>query len=230
MRLGVHIWTPSPRGTEHRLLTDSNACLGFADMSAERPGGRGGSRGRAMLRRADNVQIHFKPGMVSGKGWVTFYIGKRSFVRLGKQHKREVAATAQQQLSYPVRIVRVDQKTYWQFQNRFYWDNDDLDAAAVYALLVTRQQRQSQRIDRAQQIVAMGTSSRPMNPRGHIPDDVKHLVWTRDQGRCRSCGGATELQFDHVIPVAMGGGSGPENLQVLCGPCNRRKGASVTVR
>jgi 5-methylcytosine-specific restriction endonuclease McrA len=76
----------------------------------------------------------------------------------------------------------------------------------------------------------MGTISRPVGARGHIPDDVKHLVWTRDQGRCRNCGATAELQFDHVIPVAMGGGSGPENLQVLCGPCNRRKGASVTMR
>jgi 5-methylcytosine-specific restriction endonuclease McrA len=183
-----------------------------------------------MIRRADNVQIHFKPGWLTGRGWVTLYIGKQFHVRLGKQHKRNVAATVQQQRGHPVRVARVDQKTYWQFQDRFYWDNDDLDAAAVYALLVTRQQRQNQRIAHAQQIVAMGTPSRAPSVRGHIPDDVKHLVWTRDQGRCRHCGSTTELQFDHVIPVAMGGGSGPENLQVLCGPCNRRKGASVTLR
>ncbi|RSM87100.1 hypothetical protein DMH25_42665 [Streptomyces sp. WAC 01325] len=37
------------------------------------------------------------------------------------------------------------------------------------------------------------------------------------------------MQFDHVIPVAMGGSSGADNLQVLCGPCNRSKGAGLTM-
>ena len=76
----------------------------------------------------------------------------------------------------------------------------------------------------------MGSEVRHEAPRGAIPDDVKHLVWQRDGGACRSCGATLELQFDHVIPVSMGGASTPENLQILCGPCNRRKGASLTVR
>ncbi|MCR6491541.1 HNH endonuclease [Cellulomonas sp. P24] len=63
-----------------------------------------------------------------------------------------------------------------------------------------------------------------------MPDDVKQFVWNRDGGRCRHCGAVYELQFDHVIPVAMGGSSVPENLQVLCGPCNRSKAAGLTVR
>src|SRR5262249_38150822 len=42
------------------------------------------------------------------------------------------------------------------------------------------------------------------------------------------CGATNELQFDHVIPVALGGGSSADNLQLLCGPCNRRKGAGLT--
>ena len=41
------------------------------------------------------------------------------------------------------------------------------------------------------------------------------------------CGDAFELQFDHVIPVALGGANTVDNLQVLCGPCNRAKGADV---
>ena len=42
-------------------------------------------------------------------------------------------------------------------------------------------------------------------------------------GRCVRCGAEEDLQFDHVIPVARGGGNAPENIQVLCGPCNRAK-------
>ena len=57
---------------------------------------------------------------------------------------------------------------------------------------------------------------------------MKQFVFARDGGRCRQCGAINDLQFDHVISVALGGGSSADNLQLLCGPCNRRKGAGLT--
>jgi HNH endonuclease len=58
-----------------------------------------------------------------------------------------------------------------------------------------------------------------------IPQDVKIAVAARDGGRCRQCGSTTELHFDHVIPWSKGGANTVTNIQLLCGPCNRRKGA-----
>jgi hypothetical protein len=58
-----------------------------------------------------------------------------------------------------------------------------------------------------------------------IPQDVKIAVAARDGGRCRQCGSAVELHFDHVIPWSKGGSNTVTNIQLLCGPCNRRKGA-----
>ena len=58
-----------------------------------------------------------------------------------------------------------------------------------------------------------------------IPQDVKIAVSARDGGRCRQCGSTTDLHFDHVIPWSKGGANTVANIQLLCGPCNRRKGA-----
>jgi hypothetical protein len=60
------------------------------------------------------------------------------------------------QETYPTLLLSLDGRTYWLFQYRFYWENDDLDADQVYALLVTGQQREQRRIDRVQAMVSMG--------------------------------------------------------------------------
>lgn len=60
-----------------------------------------------------------------------------------------------------------------------------------------------------------------------IPERVRHEVWRRDEGRCVECRNQERLEFDHVIPVSRGGSSTARNLQLLCEPCNRRKGARI---
>jgi 5-methylcytosine-specific restriction endonuclease McrA len=76
-------------------------------------------------------------------------------------------------------------------------------------------------------------------PRVPIPPEVKAFVWVRDGGRCRSCRlsdsdsmalHGEHLQYDHVIPWARGGTNAKENVQLLCGPENRAKGASLNWR
>lgn len=179
-----------------------------------------------MLRRAENVSVSHQPGLFTGRGWCTLQVGKTAY-RVGKLARDEFEAMLNEQLRVPVPVGRVGERTFWWFQNRFYWDNDDLAQQEVYALLITRQQRERQRIQMAQATVAIGAAPRPTS-RIAIPDDVKQFVFARDGGRCRQCGATHELQFDHVIPVALGGGSTADNLQLLCGPCNRRKGAGLT--
>jgi 5-methylcytosine-specific restriction endonuclease McrA len=64
-----------------------------------------------------------------------------------------------------------------------------------------------------------------------IPRDVAAVVWARDRGRCNECGASpgpgVQLAFDHIIPVALGGATTVENLQVLCTPCNLKKGSRL---
>ena len=183
-----------------------------------------------MLRRAENVGLVFKPGSFSKRGWIKVVVGSRVY-KTAKVSKQEFATLMDAQRKFPVKVANINGRSYWLFQDRYHWDNDDLRSDQVHALLVTRSQRQQGRIERAQAIVAMGTTPQPQaGRRDIIGDDVKQLVWMRDGGRCRHCGSQVELQFDHVIPVALGGSSHAQNLQILCGPCNRRKSAGLTVR
>ena len=182
-----------------------------------------------MLRRAENVRLDFNPSMFGGMGRITVNVGRQFYRLPAKVHKDHWAQAWEAQRAFPVYVITVGERSLWQFQDRFYWDNDGLSADEVYALLVTRQQRERQRIERAQAIVTYGAVPRQAS-RGSIPDDLKQLVWLRDGGCCRSCGSNVELQYDHIIPVVMGGATSAENLQILCGPCNRKKGAGLTVR
>jgi|SRR5438876_2767443 len=63
--------------------------------------------------------------------------------------------------------------------------------------------------------------------RPKISEPVRHEVWRRDQGRCTKCGSRERLEFDHIVPVSMGGSSTARNLELLCENCNRQKGASL---
>ena len=55
---------------------------------------------------------------------------------------------------------------------------------------------------------------------------ARAFVLQRDGALCRACGREDTLTIDHYIPWIRGGCSHPHNLQVLCGPCNARKGSS----
>lgn len=66
------------------------------------------------------------------------------------------------------------------------------------------------------------------NPkRRTLPPQLVCEVKARDNGRCRACGSTEELQIDHIFPVSLGGSDDIDNLQVLCRPCNQRKGVHV---
>jgi hypothetical protein len=60
-----------------------------------------------------------------------------------------------------------------------------------------------------------------------IPQNIKAAVYQRDGGRCAQCGSSGYLEFDHVIPFALGGATSEGNLQLLCRRCNLAKGSKL---
>ncbi len=124
-------------------------------------------------------------------------------------------------------------RCYWWFRGRFWWEEDGLEADDVLALVLDRERRRERRLDRARAALASADGPVAGAPGGGgagrqgLRLEVKRAVWARCGGRCVECGGDSLLEFDHVIPLAMGGSDGERNLQLLCCECNRRKGASL---
>lgn len=71
---------------------------------------------------------------------------------------------------------------------------------------------------------------------------IRRAVWKRDEGRCRNCGipvrpdkrdrydnGRDLGEIDHVLALRDGGLSVPDNLQLLCLGCNRRKAGEAAI-
>jgi len=112
---------------------------------------------------------------------------------------------------------------YWMFQDAVYATEEVLSEREVLALLTEKENRARARVARAVSALELNDSAKPPTARAPISDDVKIFVWQRDAGRCVRCGSVAELEFDHIIPVSMGGSNTARNLQLLCAGCNREK-------
>ena len=54
---------------------------------------------------------------------------------------------------------------------------------------------------------------------------IRLLILEKYKYTCNHCGGRDKLEIDHIKPYFKGGSSDPSNLQVLCKPCNIKKGS-----
>ena len=57
----------------------------------------------------------------------------------------------------------------------------------------------------------------------YLPKALVHAIWQRDGGCCSLCRSKTNLNIDHVRPLALGGKTELKNLRLLCFSCNQRQ-------
>ena len=178
-----------------------------------------------MLHEAKNAQFVAAGGRLSRR--LRFVAGPVACDRSLSRRAHALAARAQAQRPVAVAAVAGDRRCYWWFRDRFWSEDDGLAEADVMALALERERRRERRLDRARATLAGDAPAAAAAARPGIPLGVKRRVWQRCGGRCVECGAADLLEFDHVIPLAMGGSGGERNLQLLCAECNRSKGAQL---
>ena len=138
--------------------------------------------------------------------------------------RRGFAAIQLEQDVRPVALFTRAGRTYWAFEQRILWEDDGLAGDDVLALVRQRERRARRTLEHAHAALAGEAAEQRRRP---IPRAVRLAVFERDSGRCVECGSSFEIQYDHVIPVALGGAGTIENLQILCAPCNQAKGAAL---
>lgn len=81
---------------------------------------------------------------------------------------------------------------------------------------------------------ANGDETSSKSPRKAVPIHVRRAVLKRDEARCQArlhdgtiCGSAVRIQFDHVVPDALGGPSTTDNGRILCAAHNREAARRV---
>ncbi|HBL15745.1 MAG TPA: hypothetical protein DD417_02995 [Elusimicrobia bacterium] len=102
---------------------------------------------------------------------------------------------------------------------------EDLFTEALEALLDDRDPDRKAAKKAARKRSSLSAAAHPASHRTRrIPQRVKDEVWRRDGGRCAfvsadgcRCGSAEWLEFDHIIPWALGGSSDDaRNVRLLC--------------
>jgi len=101
----------------------------------------------------------------------------------------------------------------------------DVEAVIARALKALIREQEKRRFAATNQ---PRTSHRRRTSKRHIPAHVRRAVWERDRGQCtfvsstgQRCPARTLLQFDHIVPVALGGQATVEGIRIRCASHNQ---------
>lgn len=136
----------------------------------------------------------------------------------------------------------VDEKSRPRRMAYFYkWQSENRDKVIGAFRKYNEAHREERReLDRKRRSTKEGKAKKAMHERarrareraGH--GSVKSLnieqMLISQKNRCAACcKKLKEFHIDHYVPIKLGGGSQPENLQALCPSCNLNKGAKCPI-
>lgn len=174
-----------------------------------------------MIRADNRAEIVRLPWTVTGAivGRYAVRAGRKTYEQ--RWTKGRIEALEATQRDEPVELLAEKRRRLWYFHNRLWWDDDGLSAEDVKALVLQRERNSGRKLASARSVMRAEQDGRPI--REPIPEELRRAVFERDGGKCVRCGEAFNIQYDHILPVAKGGATSLENLQLLCADCNRRK-------
>jgi 5-methylcytosine-specific restriction endonuclease McrA len=59
--------------------------------------------------------------------------------------------------------------------------------------------------------------------KGHFSEHTMRLIWARCERKCMRCGSTRRVEYDHIIPIFMGGSNEFENGRLRCIDCHQLK-------
>ena len=185
---------------------------------------QGSSSARQQLRQDGNADVFTDRGGIRLRRRRWFIASGTPPIEIAESRWRLIA---DEQLEEPQFLATWRDRSFWWFDDAFYWTTAGAYTSEdIKALLFTRQRSRERELDHAHAVLAASTSP-AARKREPIPRDVKRAVWERDEGKCVECGSDFDIQYDHIIPFSMGGASTVENLQLLCAKCNQTKGGRL---
>lgn len=178
-----------------------------------------------MLRADKNAEVVALPWSIPRlfSGRYTLRSGKRVFD--ARWRRAWVEQTKAAQLEQPMSLLTAGKRRYWWFHDCVYWEDDQLTPEDVKALVLQRERKAQRQLQTAHSLMRAEEQGQPT--RVPVPVEIRRAVFERDGGKCVECESNFDLQYDHILPVSLGGATTVENLQLLCTDCNRHKSDSI---